>query len=302
MMLLVIAFFMVGAGAFIALEYASESARDVKANLKRANMYAIVNHREKELARGAGERIFQPAIKKMSELATRLSPRASRLELARKMQSAGVKTSPQVFLAIKGFLTVGSLAFIFISIVSGFVAGIPMGIMFGAMAFIGPDFFLSSKARKRRDEMGRMLPDTLDLLTVSVEAGLGFDSAIMKVCEKMKGPLIEELDLMAREIRIGETRRQALRNLADRSGSEDVASFSRCIIQADELGTSLGRTLRVQALDMRITRQLIAEEKAMKAPVKMLFPTVMFIFPAMFIVILGPAFIAIMASLKETAG
>jgi tight adherence protein C len=147
--------------------------------------------------------------------------------------------------------------------------------------------------------MERALPDTLDLLTVSVEAGLGFDAAINKVCEKMHGPLIDEFDVVAREIRVGETRRQALRNLGDRVASDDLRSFSRSIIQADELGTSLGRTLKVQADDMRIHRQLAAEEKAMKAPVKMLFPTVLFIFPAMFIVILGPAFLNIMASLAE---
>ena len=151
-------------------------------------------------------------------------------------------------------------------------------------------------AMARRDEMGRRLPDTLDLLTVSVEAGLGFDAAVSKVCEKMDGPLIEEFEVMAQEIRVGETRRQALRNLADRVGSPDVASFARSIIQAEELGTSLGRTLRVQASDMRIRRQLAAEEQAMKAPVKMLFPTVLFIFPAMFIIILGPAFLNIMKS------
>jgi tight adherence protein C len=102
---------------------------------------------------------------------------------------------------------------------------------------------------------------------------------------------------MAREIRIGESRKNALRNLGERASSPEVQSFARSIIQAEELGTSLGRTLRVQAQDMRIKRQLAAEEKAMKAPVKMMFPTVLFIFPAMFIVILGPAFLNITASL-----
>ena len=126
-----------------------------------------------------------------------------------------------------------------------------------------------------------------------------FDAAVAKVCEKMEGPLIDEFEVVAREIRVGETRRQALRNLGDRVESDDLRSFARSIIQADELGTSLGRTLKVQADDMRVHRQLSAEEKAMKAPVKMLFPTVIFIFPAMFIVILGPAFLNIMSSLAN---
>jgi tight adherence protein C len=146
-----------------------------------------------------------------------------------------------------------------------------------------------------------MLPDTLDLLTVSVEAGLGFDAAVAKVCEKMSGPFIDELKVVSREIRVGSTRREALRSMGERVGSEEVKSFTRSIIQAEELGASLGRTLRVQAHDMRILRQLSAEEKAMKAPIKMLFPTVLFIFPAMFIVIIGPAALNVMDSLSQAS-
>lgn len=302
MMLVVIAMFFIGAAGFMALEYRSLAAKQVKGQMKRANKYAIVDHREKELARGAAERIVQPMIRRLSELAMRMSPQGSRLELSRKMQAAGVKSSPQVFLAIKGGLTVAAILFAVVALIAGQVAGLPIGIVIAAIARIGPDFYLNKRAGSRRDEMGRALPDTLDLLTVSVEAGLGFDSAVNKVCEKMRGPLIDELSMMAREIRIGETRRQALRNLGERVGSVEVQSFARSIIQAEELGTSLGRTLRVQAADMRIKRQLAAEEKAMKAPVKMLFPTVLFIFPAMFIVILGPAFINIVNSLSEANG
>lgn len=302
MLLALIAMSFMGAAGFMALEYRSLSAKQVRGNLRRANSYAITNHRDKELARSATERILQPTIKRLSDLAMRMSPQGSRLELSRKMQAAGVKTSPQVFLAIKGGLFVGALIFMIVCAVSAQFALLPIGIVIAAIARIGPDFYLNKRAKTRRDEMGRALPDTLDLLCVSVEAGLGFDSAVSKVCEKMKGPLIDELSMMAREIRIGETRRQALRNLGERVGSNEVQSFARSIIQAEELGTSLGRTLRVQATDMRIKRQLEAEEKAMKAPVKMLFPTVLFIFPAMFIVILGPAFINIVASLKEVNG
>jgi tight adherence protein C len=135
------------------------------------------------------------------------------------------------------------------------------------------------------------LPDALDLLAVSVEAGLGFDAAISRLIEHMDGPLIDEFGLALSEMRVGESRQDAMKKLAARVDSADLAAFVRAIIQADQLGISLGRILRVQAVESRLKRQAAAEERAMKAPIKMLFPTVVFIFPAMFIVILGPAMI-----------
>jgi tight adherence protein C len=126
---------------------------------------------------------------------------------------------------------------------------------------------------------------------VSVEAGLGFDGAVQKLTEHMEGPLIEEFEMALGEMRIGEGRQEALKKMAQRSASPEMGSFVRAIIQADQLGISLGRILRIQATDSRLKRQMLAEEKAMKAPIKMLFPTVLFIFPAMFIVVLGPAFL-----------
>jgi len=138
----------------------------------------------------------------------------------------------------------------------------------------------------------------LDLLSVSVEAGLGFDGAVQKLTEHMDGPLIEEFELALGGIRIGEGRSEALKKMSERSSSLEMASFVRAIIQADQLGISLGRILKVQAGDTRLKRQLLAEEKAMKAPIKMLFPTVIFIFPAMFLVVLGPAFLNLSALFK----
>jgi len=133
------------------------------------------------------------------------------------------------------------------------------------------------------------MPDALDLLAVSVEAGLGFDGAIMKLMDHMKGPLAEEFALTLGEMRVGQTRQEALKNLSERTDLQEMSSFTRAIIQADQLGISLGRILRVQASDSRIKRQAAAEEKAMKAPIKMMFPTALFIFPVIFIVALGPA-------------
>jgi tight adherence protein C len=299
MLLLIIGMVAFAGGVFVAMENASVSRKQIKANTVRAGAYAVIDPGNEDMSRSANERLLQPAIERLSELAVRMSPAGKRLELQRKLRNAGVSARPQTLLAFKGGFTVAGGAVILVGALAANMSLLVMGLVLFLIGFMGVDFWLNGKIRRRRDEMERALPDTLDLLTVSVEAGLGFDAAVAKVCEKMQGPLIDEFDVVAREIRVGETRRQALRNLGDRVESDDLRSFARSIIQADELGTSLGRTLKVQADDMRIHRQLAAEEKAMKAPVKMLFPTVMFIFPAMFIVILGPAFLNIMASLES---
>ncbi len=162
-----------------------------------------------------------------------------------------------------------------------------------AIGYIAPAVIVSARARRRQAILGGELPDALDLLAVSVEAGLGFDGAVAKLTQYMDGPLAEEFELALGEMRIGESRSDALKKLADRSGSPEVSAFVRSLIQADQLGTSLGRILRVQATDARLKRQAAAEERAMKAPIKMLFPTVAFIFPAMFIVVLGPALLGL---------
>ena len=158
-----------------------------------------------------------------------------------------------------------------------------------------PDFVIGSRARSRREKVRSELPDALDLLAVSVEAGLGFDGAIAKLTEHLPGALTEEFGLALGEMRIGESRAEALKKMSQRVDAPELAAFVRAIIQADQLGISLGRILRVQAADTRLRRQAAAEERAMKAPVKMLFPTVIFIFPSMFMVILGPALLNLTA-------
>ena len=168
-----------------------------------------------------------------------------------------------------------------------------------ALGFLAPDWVLTFKIRARRELIRSELPDALDLLAVSVEAGLGFDGAVTKLTEHMDGPLIDEFALMLNEIRVGETRSVALRKMADRVDASELSNFVRAVIQAEQLGISLGRILRIQAADTRMRRQAAAEEKAMKAPIKMLFPTVGFIFPAMFIVVLGPAMLNILKIFKS---
>jgi tight adherence protein C len=213
--------------------------------------------------------------------------------VSQKLMAAGMRrTSPTTIIGAKGILLVGG---IFFGLIIGSMSAPKytplLALAFGGLGWMFPGLYLSSRVRRRQAEVSAELPDALDLLAVSVEAGLGFDGAVQKLTEHMDGPLIEEFELALGEIRIGEGRSEALKKMSERSGSQEMASFVRAIIQADQLGISLGRILKVQAGDTRLKRQLLAEEKAMKAPIKMLFPTVAFIFPAMFLVVLGPAFL-----------
>ncbi len=207
-----------------------------------------------------------------------------------------------MYMALKGGLVAtfagGGLLLAITGLVP-FFAGMMMAIGGAAVGFIAPDFYINSRIRGRKTIMQAELPNVLDLLCVSVEAGLGFDAALVKLNERMTGPLVDEFSLVLHEMRIGESRLAALKHLAERCEVHEVAQFCRAIIQADQLGIALSRILRVQSHDMRIRRQLAAEEKAMKAPVKMLFPTVLFIFPAMFVVALGPAALQMMHTFSQ---
>jgi tight adherence protein C len=212
--------------------------------------------------------------------------------------------SPQMYLALKGGLIFTAMGFGAIVLVSGAVSpviGLLVALGGSAIGYIAPDFFINSKIRARRDLMQMELPNVLDLLCVSVEAGLGFDAAVAKLSERMVGPLVDEFGLVLHEMRIGESRSEALKNLSERVDVPEVSQFCRAIIQADQLGIALSRILRVQSHDMRVRRQLAAEEKAMKAPVKMLFPTVLFVFPSMFVVALGPAALNLMQTFSGGA-
>lgn len=244
------------------------------------------------------ERVLVPATASLAGLALRLNPRVTLESISARLLAAGMgrTLTPTAFLAMKaaGALAGGFFGFVVGATAAGPAAALPLAGGLAAAGFIAPGFVVSMRGRKRRDQIRSQLPDALDLLAVSVEAGLGFDGAVAKLSEHMEGALAEEFSLTLGEMRIGESRHEALKKLAERAATPEVASFSRAIIQADQLGISLGRLLRVQASEARLKRQAAAEEKAMKSPIKMLFPTVIFIFPAMFIVILGPAMLNLM--------
>jgi tight adherence protein C len=294
MMLLIIAVACLAGAVFLAGEVATLPSRERSRSMRRATTYGFVRIASPLDKQRLRERAFEPLRETFAKWVLKVNPRTSMEAISLRLLGAGLgrRLSPTGFLAAKGFLAVGG-ALMGVLIMSATGSG--LGLLFmgalGVGGFIAPDYFVSLKAKGRREKIRADLPDALDLLAVSVEAGLGFDGAIAKLTEHMEGPLAEEFGLTLGEMRIGESRADALKRMSERVDAPELSSFTRAIIQADQLGTSLGRILRVQAADTRMRRQAAAEERAMKAPIKMLFPTVLFIFPAMFLIILGPAFL-----------
>ena len=164
----------------------------------------------------------------------------------------------------------------------------------GVIGFYLPGIWLGQRIARRRQELAKALPDALDLLAISVSAGLGFDSALIEVVQRWQNPLTEELGGVLRDMRLGKGRREALRGLAERTALPEIAGFVAAIIQADELGTPIRDTLRMQADQIRLQRRQRAEEKARQATIKMLIPMALFIFPAIFVVLIGPALPSLM--------
>jgi tight adherence protein C len=283
-----------GLAAYLAADAASLPARQEQLAIQRATRYGRVRARGPAVARPHfHERVLVPAINRLAAMTVRLSPKAKVDAIQSRLLAAGLASrfTPTQFLAVKSGLAIGGG---FVALLLG-ISTSPFAVfllvpMAASIGFLAPDSVLTMRVRSRREQIRAQLPDVLDLLAVSVEAGLGFDGALAKLTEHMQGALVDEFALTLGQIRMGESRQEALRKLADRVNVPEVSAFVRSVIQADQLGISLGRILRVQAADSRLRRQAAAEERAMKAPIKMLFPTVIFIFPAMFIVILGPAF------------
>jgi len=166
-----------------------------------------------------------------------------------------------------------------------------------ALGALMPKVWLDNRVRLRQKLILKSLPDAFDLITTCVEAGLGLEAALARVAEKVQGPFGEELTVMLQDVALGKLRRDALREVAERTGVPDLTSFINAVVQAETMGTSIAAVLRVQADQMRIRRRQRAEQEAQAAPIKMMFPLVLFIFPTMFIVILGPAAISIYETL-----
>jgi tight adherence protein C len=295
--LLVSALLSIATAAYLVGEAVSHPAQQRRRSMRRAARYGRVRLASRPGAESFRERVVDPLKARLAAWALRLNPRMTVTSVTEKLLAAGLSrtVTPTGFLALKSALAIGGLG-------AGILAAVGAAGLLGAgfaaviVALVGywlPDFAVSTRARKRREQVRSELPDALDLLAVSVEAGLGFDGAIGKLTDHMRGPLIDEFGLALSEMRVGESRADALRGMSERVPAPELEAFVRAVIQADQLGMSLGRILRVQAADARLRRQAAAEERAMKAPIKMLFPTALFIFPAMFLVILGPALISL---------
>jgi tight adherence protein C len=293
-MLLILAAICLSASALAVGNVVTLPARTRRARIRSAATYGVVRAPSTERVRFQ-KRVIAPLVGSLAHGMLRLNPKQSLDSVSRLLMSAGMRTtSPQAFLASKAASGIAGLVLgIAVGASMSAAGAVVLGCILGAIGYILPAVIVTSRSRRRQADLVAELPDALDLLAVSVEAGLGFDGAIAKLTEHMHGPLTEEFELALGEMRVGESRSDALKKLAERAGAPEIASFVRAIIQADQLGTSLGRILRVQATDTRLKRQAAAEERAMKAPIKMLFPTVAFIFPAMFIVVLGPALLSL---------
>ena len=247
---------------------------------------------------GAGSRLIGPLLGGLVKLAGSLLPKSLLAGVERKLVIAGEPMTMNGFLTMVVIATGGAtgLGLMVIVAMGSGIGLVQIGIL-GGLSLIGfylPFHIVSSRARQRQSAIIKSLADAFDLITTCVEAGLGLDAALSRVAEKVEGPFAEELSRSLRDISLGKARRDALKELGERTQVPDLLQFTNAVVQAETMGSSVGTVLRVQADQLRVKRRQRAEEQAYKAPVKMLFPLVMFVFPTLFIVILGPAIITIM--------
>ncbi|MCI0677833.1 MAG: type II secretion system F family protein [Actinobacteria bacterium] len=257
----------------------------------------IQSAREDELSKPLAQRTIGPIIIGVSNFLKRFTPIGYLEKKQRDLTLAGnpLNMDAPSFVVIKLIATgVGILGgFFLVGYGADALQRVALFTLPIVLGFFGPDAWLKRKIEDRRGQMLRALPDVLDLLVISVEAGLGFDSALARVVATVPGPLSEEFFRMLQETRVGVSRRDAMRHLMDRTDLDELRSFILAMIQAEAFGVTIARVLRVQADEMRVKRRQRAQEKAFAAPVKLVFPLVFCIFPSLFIVLLGPAAIQI---------
>jgi tight adherence protein C len=256
--------------------------------------------RQASLDRSATDRVVAPLIGTLARRARRLTP-VGRIEaLERRILLAGTPRGWTVDRVLAAKLGLGALAVGLGGL--RFLAGpaaltLLLWVLLTAFGFFGPDVLLVNMAQKRTTKIRRALPDTLDQLTISVEAGLGFDAALARTARSDRGPLANELLRTMQDVQAGMGRREAMQRLGERVDLAELRSFVHAVSQAEHYGLPVGSVLRVQAAELRTRRRQAAEERAVKLPVKLVFPTVFFIFPTLFIVLLGPAMINIMSGI-----
>jgi len=290
----------VAALVFVVGSVSAEKA-EVRESLRRLEGYQIQDVRDQEMLAPMSERVVAPLLEGLSGIANRFTPAGYGEGVAQKLVKAGnppnLNVDKVLVLKLLGIVSVVLWVPIVLALhFSGLLTIVAIVILWGS-SFMYPDVLVNRKIEERQKEISRKLPDILDLLVISVEAGLGFEQALDRTTVAVPGALSDEFRRMLHEIRIGSSRADALRAMAERTDVPELRAFIMAMLQADTFGVSISRLLRSQADEMRTRRRLRAQEQAQKAPVKMLFPLVFCIFPSIFVVILGPAIIQISRSL-----
>ncbi|MDR3576360.1 MAG: type II secretion system F family protein [Anaerolineaceae bacterium] len=249
-----------------------------------------------ELSQPFSERVIYPIARSLGNLAIRFTPQNALQDITRKLELAGSpgKMDPTMVLSLQfiGLVVFGGIVVLVFTVgQTHWPAGriVLVSVAFGLIGFYFPQLWLGSKIARRQKSVRRAMPDALDLLTICVEAGLGFDAAMAKVSEKWENELSLAFARVIQEIQLGKLRREAMRDMADRIGLGEMTSFVAAVIQSESLGVSLAKVLRIQSDQMRVKRRQLAEEEAHKAPIKMLIPMALLIFPSLMVVLLAPA-------------
>ena len=287
-LLLVLAALTLSASIFVASSVVTASGR------RRHSAVAVVRQWSAASGELRGDRSRGNDDSLIQRLGQRLLSEKLADALPQRLAAAGLagRVTPQAYVVYRLLLVAAGVV---AALLMAAIAGQPFGAtllfagLFGVIGFVVPSLLLGRRTAARRAEISNDLPDALDLLAVTVEAGVGLFGAIARLVECMQGALADEFSLVLTELRVGESSERALKRMAKRLDAPEVTSFVRSLLQGEQLGLSLGQTLRNLADDSRRRRRSLAEEAAAKAPIKMLFPAALFIFPALFIVILGPA-------------
>ena len=292
--------FLAGTLALSVIGVATTERRGVARSVAAINaMNSAPDVLKEELERPFSERVLAP----LGDRFVGLGRKLVRADTARKIQHrldiagnpAGWDVNRILGLKVLGLGVFGVLGFLYVSATGWpFIRVVGATAAIGAFGYVLPNILLYNAGTKRETLMRKALPDALDLLTVSVEAGLGFDSAVGRVARNTDGPLSQEFQRLLQEMQIGRGRVEAMRGMAERSSLDDLRSFCTSMVQADSLGIPIGRVLRIQSHEMRTKRRQRAEEKAQQVPVKIMVPLVLFILPCLFLVVMGPAAIGIM--------
>ncbi|WP_292604312.1 type II secretion system F family protein [Nocardioides sp. REDSEA-S30_B4] len=254
-----------------------------------------------EIDRPFSERVWEPLQARTLGLGRRLSGADSAERIRRKLDLAGNPPGWTVDRVTSGKI-VGAVAGLVVALLFSLMLGagtpVRIAVVLGGLVvgFFGPNLYLYQKAYDRSLQIQRDLPDAIDLMTISVESGLGFDAAVQQVSRNTDGPLAEEFSRVLREMQIGQGRAAALRAMSDRTNVADLKSFVSSMVQADSFGVPVGQVLRVQSSEMRVKRRQRAEEKAQQVPVKITVPLIFCILPCLFVAVMGPAVISIMDS------